>query len=148
MDSRGCIYSGLRNLPVELRRVMQGISDEYLPLDEGWSLRQTVQHMLDAIARIHLPRLEKIVETSNPFFADPETDDERAGRFDYGELLEEMVAELTGQCEQAADWLGTLSEEEWQRVGTHAILGTHPLHWWADRMLAHLEEHLSHIRGD
>lgn len=126
-DPRAYLYSGLRTLPVELRRVISAISDEDLSLEPGGpSLRQSLCHMLASAGRIDLPFLQRIVGLSTSGFADGET----------------------ALCERSADWLQGLPEEDWQRIGTHAILGAHPLEWWADRMLVHLEEQLSYIRGD
>ena len=65
--------------------------------------------------------------------------------YDPNETLETILAEFTRQCAEVADRLHSLPAEAWSCPGTHPSYGTHTLQWWAERMLAHIEEHLVQV---
>jgi len=149
MEDHIYLFSGLRNAPRQLKKDMSAIVDAFMPMKPGeWNLHQIVFHMRDVNAEVYLPRLKRIVEGWNPAFENFDGEQWMTTHYDAGENLDDMVGELTAQCEETADWLESLPETAWERPGTHPSLGTHTLEWWADRTLKHIEEHLAQVREE
>jgi hypothetical protein len=149
MDDHTYLFSGLRNAPRQLKKDMSAIVDAFMPMKPGeWNLHQIVFHMRDVNAEVYLPRLKRIVEEWNPTFENFDGKQWMATHYDAGENLDDMVDELATQCVETADWLESLPETDWERLGTHPSLGTHALEWWADRTLKHIEEHLAQVREE
>ncbi len=133
--------------PDELRAALAAIPDLRAPLEEGgWNAHQVLVHMRDVNAQVYPLRLYRILEEENPTFENFDGEAWMAAHYDPNEPLEAILTEFARQCSEAADRLRGLSAEAWNRPGTHPSFGTHTLQWWAERMLAHIEEHLTQIR--
>ena len=149
MHDHTYLFSGLRNAPRQLKKDMSAIVDAFMPMKPGeWNLHQIVFHIRDVNAEVYLPRLKRIVEGWNPAFENFDGEQWMTTHYDAGENLDDMVNELTLQCEEIADWLESLPETDWERAGTHPSPGTHTLEWWADLTLKHIEEHLAQVREE
>ena len=145
------LFSGFRHAPQEmliiLREIPDELEDEPLKKD-GWSAHQVIFHLQDVGENVYIPRLNQILEQSNPVFPDFDTTHRMETHYDPLTPRKELLDDFKSQCDQTVDLLEGLSDEDWNRPGTHISLGTHSLSWWADRMLAHIEEHLSQLRGN
>jgi hypothetical protein len=151
MAGQAYIFSALRNAERETKRILEAIPDtlESEPLEPGgWSAHQILFHLRDTNAQVYLPRLRKMLAEDNPLFQDFDPDGWMETHYDPKIPREKLLENIRQQCQETADWLEELSHLDWERPGTHAVLGTHPLEWWADRMVAHLGEHLAQLRGD
>jgi hypothetical protein len=151
MSELDYLFSGLRNVPHEVRRILRAIPDYYeeAPQKDGeWNAHQILAHLRDVNGEVYIPRLEQIAEFSNPLFQEFDGEQWMNEHFDPSEPLSDVLEEFTEQCEETADWLESLPDEIWERLGTHVSLGTHDFKWWADRMEAHIGEHLSQLRGE
>ncbi|MBN2387679.1 MAG: SDR family NAD(P)-dependent oxidoreductase [Anaerolineales bacterium] len=149
VDSQEYLFSGFRKAPGELAQVMAPIADAFIPIkDDGWNLHQIVTHMHDTNAQVYLPRLKRILESPNPTFEDFDGEAWMQNNYDPLVPIKELVEDFTGQCRDVANLLEQVTDDEWDRPGTHLTLGTHSLAWWADRMLAHIREHLAQIREE
>jgi hypothetical protein len=137
----------LAAVPDELRAALVAIADPRAPLEEGgWNSHQVIVHMRDVNAQVYPPRLHRILDEENPTFENFDGESWMAAHYDPHEPLEAILAEFTRQCAEVTGRLRSLSAEAWNRPGTHPSYGTHPLQWWAERMLAHIEEHLMQMR--
>ena len=170
LEYRQRFLEKLSAAPDELRAALAGIRDPHAPLEEGgWNSHQIVVHtctcasagMRDVNAQVYPPRLYRILNEENPTFENFDGDAWMAAHYgsllgyhygsavgyhyDPNEPLETILAEFTRQCAEVADRLHSLPAEAWNRPGTHPSYGTHPLQWWAERMLAHIEEHLAQV---
>jgi S-formylglutathione hydrolase FrmB len=145
------LFTGLRNAPRELRRILGEIPDVYETAaheDGSWNAHQILTHLRDVNAQVYFPRLEQMAAQDNPTFQDFDGEQWMQAYYDPAEPMKALLEEFQEQCEQTADWLETLPAETWERQGTHVSLGTHSFLWWADRMVAHLGEHLAQLRGE
>lgn len=145
------ILSGLRKAPREIERILKEIPDhlESEPLEAGqWSVHQILVHIQAVNEQVYFPRLKSILEQSDPLFQDFDADAWMRAHYDPSLPQDEVLDRIAVQCDEMADWLETLEAPDWERPGTHVVLGTHPLLWWADRMEAHLMEHLAQLRGE
>ncbi|MDO9129261.1 MAG: DinB family protein [Anaerolineales bacterium] len=146
LEYRQRFLDKLSAAPDELRAAMPRIRDPHAPLEEGgWNLHQVLVHMRDVNAQVYPPRLYRILDEENPTFENFDGEAWMAAHYDPNEPLEAILAEFARQCADAADRLRSLPAEAWNRPGTHPAYGTHTLGWWAERMLAHIEEHLTQL---
>jgi len=147
LEYRQRFLERLSAAPDELRAALAGVRDARAPLEEGgWNSHQVAVHMRDVNAQVYPPRLYRILNEENPTFENFDGEAWMAAHYDPNEPLEAILAEFARQCAEIAGRLLGLSAEAWNRPGTHPSYGTHPLQWWAERMLAHIEEHLTQLR--
>ncbi|NCP16575.1 hypothetical protein GW866_05970 [bacterium] len=147
LEYRQRFLERLSAAPDELRAALAGVRDARAPLEEGgWNSHQVAVHMRDVNAQVYPPRLYRILNEENPTFENFDGEAWMAAHYDPNEPLEAILAEFARQCAEIAGRLRGLSAEAWNRPGTHPSYGTHPLQWWAERMLAHIEEHLTQLR--
>ncbi len=147
LDYRQRMLDKLAVAPAELRATIAAIPDPYAPLEEGgWNLHQLVVHMRDVNAQVYPPRLYRILDEENPTFENFDGEAWMAAHYAQNEPLEAILMQFACQCAEVTDRLRQLPAEAWSRPGTHPAYGTHSLQWWAERMLAHIEEHLEQVR--
>jgi hypothetical protein len=148
MREREALFGALAALPDELQRTLQGHSPESLTRpasDGGWGVVENLCHLRDW-EEVFLERAHAIVEQERPLL--PAYDDElwsierdyrgqdptrTLGQF--RELRTRLMALLTG-----------LDQAAWSRIGQHASFGEISLHWLANHICDHGEEHLQQIR--
>jgi len=133
--------------PQELCLAVAALPDAFAPLEEGgWNAHQVVVHLRDVNEHIYPPRLYRILAEENPLLESFDSDTWMAAHYNAAEPLEALLDEFSRQCAEVAARLRDIPAEAWNRPGTHPSLGTHPLQWWAERMLAHIEEHLAQLK--
>ena len=112
---------------------------------EGWTPRQVVHHTADSEMTSAI-RLRKLLAEERPVI--PAYDEELfARRLHYGErALEGSLAAIRGARESSASLLDQLTEEEWEREGTHAESGPYSVHTWLEIYAAHCHDHADQIR--
>jgi len=147
MEYRKHFLDKLAAAPEELSAAVAALPDPRLPLEAGgWNAHQVLVHMRDVNAHVYPPRLFRILDEENPVFENFDGDAWMAAHYDPNEPLETLVAECSRQCAEVVGRLRGVPAEAWSRPGTHPSLGAHPLQWWAERMLAHIQEHLAQLR--
>jgi hypothetical protein len=113
------------------------------PLDEGWSLKHAVAHLLDT-EDVIAGRIRRILTEDNPYI---ESIDPTA-RLKQGGYLKRDVDDLLSDFEMTRNfgltWLKTVPEEKLARLGTHdeagVISAADHAHQWAYHDLMHLKK--------
>src|SRR3954464_9725465 len=61
----------LRSTPATLRSLVAGVPDETLlaPVDDGWSVRDVVAHLVDTNSGVIVARMRRIIEEDHPFIS-------------------------------------------------------------------------------
>lgn len=117
----------LRKTPVVLNALLKGVSQEQAQQltdgSGGWNVIETMCHIRDS-ADITLTRTQRILDEDQPHLPnfDPQ---EGAQRRDYKRqnLANEFEAYLV-QRRALVEILAGLSEDQWQRRGTHSTYGS------------------------
>ncbi len=117
----------LRKTPVVLNALLKGVSQEQAQQltdgPGGWNVLETMCHIRDS-ADITLTRVQRILAEDQPLLPnfDPQ---EGAQRRNYKRqnLAAEFEAYL-GQRKALMELLAGVSEEQWQRRGTHSAYGS------------------------
>ena len=147
--SRNEVLRVLEHYPIEFKRTVldQGDREALMrpAFDGGWGIVEIIPHLRDW-EEIYLDRATRILNEDRP--ALPGFDDtlwsiERDYRgqdpYETFDRFSALRAELVGVLKAA-------TPEQWERVGIHGAYGEITLHWMADHICDHDEEHLQQAR--
>ena len=147
LEYRQHMLTRLEQAPRVLESASREIQDPFKPLEPGgWNLHQVLVHLRDVNKQVYLPRLQRIMNESDPMFTNFDGEAWMREHYNPQESLPGLLVEFSSQCSQSAAWLGKLTGESWNRPGSHPSFGTHALQWWVERTLAHINEHLIQIK--
>jgi len=136
----------LESTPDVLTALVRGASDEALvhPVDDGWSLRHVVAHVLDVERVIYTDRIQRMLAEDRPFIR---SIDPLARMNERGLLARDVASllrELASGRPPAVAALRALSPEQLARAGEHDEAGeisvANLVHQWAYHDLMHLEQ--------
>jgi hypothetical protein len=117
------------------------------PADErgGWTARQIVHHLADSEMTSAI-RLRRLLCEDNPVIvAYDEAEFARRLRYETRPVRPSLDA-LRAARETSAQLLALLTEEEWQRAGSHSESGRYSVEDWLRIYAAHGEDHADQIR--
>ncbi len=93
------------------------------PRETEWSLTEIACHLRDAEVEINLPRLEKVLEETNPFISAVDADSWAAERGYQSQSGLAAMADFADARERTLARLDRLTDEEWLRRARHAVFG-------------------------
>ena len=139
------LFDVLAITPALVRQLVQGISTEAAeaPVDEGWSAKDVVAHLIDTDGVIG-GRIRRIVEEDRPFIRsiDPPARLEQGGY--RGRALSDLLAEFDTVRVASLRMLHSLSPAQLARVGDHdeagEISAADLAHQWAFHDLMHVQQ--------
>lgn len=115
------------------------------PQQEEWSATEILCHFRDVEIEVNLPRLNTLLQDSNPFIPGIDTDrwaDEREYFNQDGPLaLQKFVSSRI----QTLDLLTNLSPEDWTRSARHTIFGPTSLNELVNIMAGHDQMHIRQL---
>jgi hypothetical protein len=128
-----------------LRELLADLPNSALvkPVDEGWSVKHALSHLVDT-EDVIAGRIRRIVTEDNPFIEsiDPTARLKQGGYLKRG--IDDLFAEFEMNRNFGLTWLKTLSDEKLQRTGTHdeagVISAANHAHQWAYHDLMHLKQ--------
>ncbi len=143
------ILRALRALPDEIDELTAGLNDEALrrrPPGDDWSILEVCCHLRDD-AEIEGLRVRRLVEEESPTL-EPYDQEALALERDYlnddiGRVRTAVRAFWGGLAYQ----LEGLSDEQWERAGTHPEVGRVSVRSCAESEAEHAREHLAQIRA-
>jgi hypothetical protein len=128
---------------------LAGIGDDELdkrPADpDGWTARQVVHHLADSEAMAYT-RLRRLVADDEPLI---EGYDEPvwAQRLHYDRPIEPSLAVVRAVRASSLQLLGSLTDDEWRRTGTHTESGAYGVERWLEIYADHCHDHAEQIRA-
>ena len=125
---------------------VEGLSEASLDsrLAEGeWTPREIVHHLADSEMTSAI-RLRRLLAEDSPRI-DGYDEEEFARRLHYDRPIENSLAALKAARETTADILDRLTEEEWQRSGTHSEIGPYSVETWLEIYAGHGHDHAEQI---
>jgi DinB family protein len=147
-DERQALIARYKDGYAEVVAALRGIAPEELdwrPKAGEWSAREVVHHLADSETIAGL-RLRRLLAEDTPLIHgyDP---DEYARRLRYQERpIEPALEAFEAARATTAQLLDAMSDDDWQRAGTHSDGGSYS----AERLLkgyaAHAHEHADQIR--
>ena len=151
-DLRALVSSTLAATPATLRALLAPLPPEVLamPLDDGWSPRDVVAHLVDVDEDVFFRHIQQVLEQDHPVF--PEIDPTariRAGG--YAALsLSVLLDQLDELRTRDLEWLATINWSHLDRVGRYEEAGeftaSELLHYWAYHDHSHIAQITSMLR--
>jgi hypothetical protein len=114
------------------------------PAPGKWSAREVVHHLADSEMTSAI-RLRLLVATPRPAIVGYDQD-EFARRLHYDRPIEASLEAFRAARLTTAEILDRLSEEEWEREGTHSEVGRYSITTWLEIYAVHAHGHADQIR--
>lgn len=111
---------------------------------DGWTAREIAHHLADSEATAYV-RLRRLIAENNPTIIGYD-EEEFARRLHYDRPIEPSLAVLAGVRVASLQLLESLTDEEWQRAGTHSDSGAYSVDDWLRIYAAHSHDHADQIR--
>jgi uncharacterized damage-inducible protein DinB len=145
-EMRGEFIQTIEDLPRELRKAVENLSDEQLETEyrpEGWTIRQTVHHVADS--HINLFIRFRLALTENAPTIKPYAEAEWANLADAKMPLDASFKIIEGVHARLTTMLKAMSDEQFARKLIHPDSGE----WTIEAMLGlydwHSKHHTAHI---
>ena len=132
----------------EVLKSLEGFPKNHLtthPLEGKWSACEIVHHLADSEMTSAI-RLRKMLAEERPAIQNYDEAD-YAVRLKYnGRPIEQALEALRGARASSAELLRTLSEDDWQREGSHPEHARYSVEDWLRIYAAHAHNHAAQIR--
>jgi hypothetical protein len=128
-------------------QAVEGATDEELdrrPAPGKWTAREIVHHLADSEMTSAI-RLRRLIAEDNPVIVGYDQD-EFARRLKYDRPIAASLSALKAARETTCEILDRLTEDEWQRTGTHSEAGAYSVHRWLEIYGIHAHDHAAQIR--
>ena len=125
---------------------LRGASDDELnarPAPGKWSAREIVHHLADSEMTSAI-RLRLLIATPNPQILGYDQD-EFARRLHYDRPIDASLEAFKAARRSTAELLDGMTEDEWQREGTHTEHGRYTVSTWLEIYAAHAHAHAAQI---
>ena len=146
---RAQITAYLRRVPDLIDETIEGLSDEALrrrPSPDEWSVLEVCCHLRDA-AEFEGERVRRLAEEENPTLV-PYDQEALARERDYqGDDIRRVRTALRAFWGGLAYQLEGLTDEQWERGGSHPEIGRVTVRSRAERQVEHGREHLAQVRA-
>ncbi len=147
LERRRALVQRYREGPAVVAAALAGATDAELdarPADGGWTAREVAMHLPDSEMNAAI-RLRRLVAEDQPLIQAYDQD-LYAQRLYYTRPIGASLAALAAVRTLTAELLDCLTEDEWQRTGTHSENGTYGVLEWLEMYGAHAHDHADQIR--
>lgn len=131
-----------------LADAVSGLSDAELdrrPQDGGWSAREVVHHTADSEMTSAI-RLRRLVAEDRPEIAGYNGDQFAAHLHYRTRPVQPSLDAIRAARETTAAILEALSDEAWERAGTHSEMGEYSIDTWLEIYAGHCHDHADQAR--
>ncbi|MDP2673410.1 MAG: DinB family protein [Dehalococcoidia bacterium] len=143
------ITAHLRQVPDLIDEIIDGLSDEALrrrPSPDEWSILEVCCHLRDA-AEEEGVRVRRLAEEENPTLA-PYDEEAWAIERDYqGDDIRRVRTALRAFWGGLAYQLEGLTDEQWERGGSHPEIGLVTVRSYAELAVEHGQAHLAQLKA-
>lgn len=144
---RSELIARYREGPVVVEEVVSGLGDEDLdhaPAAGGWSAREVIHHLADS-EMTSAVRLRTLLAEDSPVIRGYDQE-EFARRLHYdSRSTGPSLAALRATRESTATILDRLTDEDWDRSGTHTESGRYSVEMWLEIYASHAHDHADQI---
>ncbi len=146
-SSRDGLIERYRQGYAAITAALREITPAGLDAHEGpgeWSPREIVHHLADSEMTSAI-RLRLLVATDRPRIVGYDQE-EFARRLHYDRPIEPSLAAFRAARESTAAILDRMTEDDWQRGGTHSESGAYSVMDWLEIYAVHAHDHADQIR--
>jgi hypothetical protein len=137
-----------RSGPGVIAAAVAGLDDAALdtrPADGGWTPREVIHHTADSEMTSAI-RLRRLIAEDDPLIVGYDGD-EFARRLHYADRpIEPALAAIESARSTTAQILERLTDDEWQRTGTHSESGSYGVERWLEIYADHCHDHADQIQ--
>jgi FMN phosphatase YigB (HAD superfamily) len=116
----------LKSTPASLASLTASIPEALWsqgPAEGEWSITEILCHLRDVEGEVNIPRVEKLLEVSNPFLPGMDTDPWAEDRMYFCQNGPEALHDFVNSRIRLLELLEELKPEDWERKARHAIFG-------------------------
>lgn len=147
IEYREKLVARLAEASKEFCQACLSFKDPSASVDGGWNIHQFAFHVRGIDRELYGMRLRKTLKEDNPLFKNFEPEDWMEANYNKSESLEVILNEFSANIQEICDLMGNAPQETWSRMSSHEALGSEmTLQLWAERELAHIEEHLAELK--
>jgi hypothetical protein len=147
-ERRGLLIERYRSGPGVIAAAVAGLDDAALdtrPADGGWTPREVVHHTADSEMTSAI-RLRRLIAEDDPLIVGYDGD-EFARRLHYADRpIEPALAAIESARSTTAQILERLTDDDWQRTGTHSESGSYGVERWLEIYADHCHDHADQIQ--
>lgn len=148
LEYREKLLARLREATNELYERCRSFADPFMIVDGDWSIHQIAFHLRSIDREVYGMRIRRTLNEDNPMFKNFDPEQWMAANYNRDEPMDKILNEFLASINQACDLLGSMPNEGWSRLSQHEALGKElTLQLWAERGLAHMEEHLATLKN-
>lgn len=131
----------------EFCKVCESFDDPFTKVDGDWTVHQIAGHTRDVDLHVYGMRIRRTLNEEYPRFASFDADQWMASEYKRDEPLKTILDGFLASMVEVCELLNRLPQEGWSRLSRHESLGNElTLQLWAERSLAHIEEHLKTLK--
>ena len=147
-EYREKLMNRLREATDEFCEMCESFTNPFISADEGWNVHQIAFHVRDVNREVYGLRMRRTAIENNPRFQSFNPDEWMAAHYNNNEEMQNILSEFKTEINDLHNMLAALPHEAWSRTSTHEALGPElTLQLWAERSLAHIEEHLAALKS-
>lgn len=148
-EYRQQLVARLEQATHEFRFAVEAVPDSKSALEAGgWSAHQIAVHTRDTHTLVYGLRIRRTIEEDNPLFMNFAGEKWMAEHYNAEEPLASVLDQLADSVRVSVTSLKRLNPAGWARESRHETLGAGlAVQTWAERALAHIEEHLVSVGG-
>lgn len=125
----------------------RAFTEPFKIVEGEWTLHQVAAHVRVVGRAVYSARIQRTLTEDNPDFEVYDPDAWMAEDYRRDEPLDGILDSFSAQIKDLCAELKRLPREAWSRESHHAHQGGGlTLQWWAERNLAHIEEHLKAVK--
>lgn len=147
LEYRVKLVDRLEEAAQEFYDVCNAINDPFMKVEDEWTVHQIVWHTRDVEKLIYGARIRRTLDEENPEFKSFDADAWMTKNYNTEESLADISNAFLLNIKDLCKLLSGLPREAWSRVSRHETIGGElTLQLWAERSLAHIEEHLKTLK--
>jgi len=138
----------LRATPAVLDTIGRLLPDSFWNgryIQDEWNLTEIICHLRDVDAEVNLPRIEKVIQSANPFLAAQDTDPWAEARQYSLQDGRKALGQFISTRSQVLGMLEALGPQDWQRSARHALFGPTRLQELVNILASHDRLHIQQV---
>lgn len=147
MEYREKLLSRLSAATEEFCEACRSFADPFVIIDGEWTVHQIAFHVGGIHREVYGARILRTFHEENPMIKNFEPEEWMTASYIRDEPFEKLLTEFSTSIQAICVLLGDAPQESWSRLSQHEALGKElTLQLWAERGLAHIEDHLRTLK--
>ncbi|MEN9562969.1 MAG: DinB superfamily [Chloroflexota bacterium] len=147
MEYREKLLARLSAAEEEFCEACRSFANPFASVDGEWTVHQVAFHVGGIHREVYGARVLRTFHEENPLIKNFEPEEWMVAIYSREEPLENILTEFSTSIQAICVLLGNAPQESWSRLSQHEALGKElTLQLWAERGLAHIEDHLKSLK--